>query len=141
MTGEPLHRARRAAATRWAHRLCVMLAVVLSAGCASSTPNPFEEGDGGSARGRQLNIWVRSTNRLAVEVTLLGNGGQRSELGRLEPRQSETFQVRWQDSLIRARVETVGGRRFTTKYVLLTTQVSIIININDSLNRTTIRAN
>lgn len=69
----------------WAWRLCLVLGAALSAGCASSTPSPFAEGIG-SPRGLQVNVWVRNANRAAVEVTLLGNGGQRVELGRLGAR-------------------------------------------------------
>lgn len=124
----------------WAWSLCVALIVVLSSGCAGSTPSPFEEG-AGSPRGRQLNVWVRSSNRNAVEVTLLGGAGQRIELGRLEARRSETFTVQWNDGMIRARIEMVAGRRFTTQPVLLTTQVSIVIDVAEPLNRSRIRAN
>lgn len=136
MTGEP----QRGWTANWAWRLCVVLGVALSAGCAGSTPSPFAEGVGPS-RSRQLNVWVRSTNRAAVEVTLLGNGGQRVELGRFEARGSDTFTVQWEDSLIRARIELVGGRRFTTPFVLLTNQVSIVIDVDVTIDRSRLRAN
>ena len=100
--------------TTWPWRLCVVLGVALSAGCASSTPNPFAEGVG-STRGRQLDVWVRSVHRNPVEITLLGSGRQRVELGRLEARRTATFRVQWHGNLIRARIEVVAGRRFTTQ--------------------------
>lgn len=126
--------------SRWVWPLCIVLGVVLFSGCAGSTPNPFEEGVG-SPQGREITVWVRSANRNAVEVTLLGSGGRRVALGIVEGRRSETFTVQWNGGIIRARIEMVAGRRFTTQPVLLTTQVSIVIDVGVTLNRSSIRAN
>ncbi len=120
----------------WAWRLCLVLGVALSAGCASSTPSPFAE-----ARDRQLNVWVQNASRNGVDVTLLGNRGRRVELGRIESRRTETFRVQWRENLIRARIEIVAGRSFTTDPLLLTTQASIVIHVSRTLNRSSIRAN
>lgn len=136
MTGKP----QRGWTANWAWCLFAVLGVALSSGCAGSTPSPFAEGVG-SSQSRQLNVWVRSANRAAVEVTLVGNGGQRVELGRLEARGSEVFTVQWHDSLIRARIALVGGRRFTTPFVLLTNQVGIVIDVDITIDRSRLRAN
>ncbi len=126
--------------TTWPRRLCLVLGVVLSAGCASSTPNPFVEGVG-SLRGRQITVWVRSANRNAMEVTLLGNNGQRVQLGRVDGVQSVTFSVQWRDRSIRALIEMGAGRPFTTRSVSLTSQKSVFIDINSRLRRSSISAN
>ena len=136
MTHEP----RRAWTTASAWPLYVMLGVVLFTGCASSTPNPFAEGVG-SLRGRQITVWVRSANRNAMEVTLLGNNGQRVQLGRVDGVQSVTFSVHWRDRSIRALIEMVAGRPFTTRSVSLTSQKSVFIDINSRLRRSSISAN
>ena len=134
------HEPRRAWTTASAWPLYVVLGVALSAGCASSTPNPFAEGVG-SPRNRQLIVWVRSAHRNAVDITLLGGGGQRVELGRLDGRRTETFRVQWHDNLIRARIEAVAGRVFTTQPIVWTNQVAIVIVIAATLDRSSISAN
>ncbi len=125
--------------TTWPWRLCLVLGVALSAGCASSTRNPFAEGVG-TLRGRQITVWVRSANQNAMEVTLLGNNGQRVQLGRVDGVQSVTFSVQWRDGSIRALIEMVAGRPFTTRSVSLTSGRSVFIDINSRLRRSRISA-
>ncbi len=75
-----------------------------------------------------------------MDVTLLGNRGRRVELGRIESRRTETFRVQWRENLIRARIEILAGRSFTTDPLLLTTQASIVIHVSRTLNRSRISA-
>ena len=75
-----------------------------------------------------------------MTVTLLGTGGRTVEFERIGFG-SEVVTVRWHGGLTRAQLEQLGGRRFTTRSITLTTEASVTITVADNLTRSTLRAN
>lgn len=123
---------------RWAWPLVVLLGVALASGCAGSIPSPFEEGVG-SPQGREINVWVQNQQRNAVEVTLLGVGGQRLPLGRIDAGRSGMFPIQWRGGLIRAQCQIVGGGRFTTPAITLTSEATVFVTVATRLRSSSIR--
>lgn len=86
--------------------LLLLFSATLLSGCASSGPNPFQEGAGGD---RTIQVTIDNQNFNDATIRAHWRGGSEMRVGTVNGNSSETFTLRHRSDVVRFEVDFLAG--------------------------------